>query len=368
MGRVPFYLLQLPRFYKETGISDIILFLVGLGIVITVFVVVNRAKAKSKSQVFTTGMVDIFKSQGPYKRSALQKTISGSGLNLAQKKMLDFVMKNDNVGDPEYSLHTPELLDRHFKRAYEVILESAKTEKEAQEKLALLYSTRNILEAFTQSSNITSTGEIADKTDAIFMASGKEYPVKVVSSKGKYLVVERPVNAQGSPVPLTNGSKVSLSFFRKSGKAFLVESQVVGLLNKPEGSMVQLLHSNIISNSSKRRFRRRRISLPVIFHFVRLEKTGPRHETKLVVDKRKMDGSLMDISIGGCSILTKMSIPLGTRLKIEFTRGKTTSAALGQVLRTNQSGVNTTMYIKFLKISQSSLNAINTLVFDYAGV
>jgi hypothetical protein len=368
MGRVPFYLLQLPRFYKETGGSDIVLFLVGLGIVITILVMVNRAKAKSKSQVFTTGMIDIFNSQGQYKKSALRKTIGSSGLNYTQKKMLDFVMKSDNVSDPEYSLRTPELLDRHFKRAYEVILESARSEQEAQEKLAVLYSTRNILEAFTQSSNITSTQEIADRTDAIFIANGKEYPVKVVSSGGKFLVVERPVNAQGSPVPLANDSKVSLSFFSKSSKGFLVESRVAGLLNKPEGAMVQLFHSTLISNSSKRRFRRRRISLPVIFYFVRLEKAGPRNEPKLVVDKRKMDGSLMDISIGGCSILTKMSIPLGTRLKIEFARDKTTVAALGQVLRTNRSGVSTTMHIKFLKISRSSLNAINTLVFEYAGV
>jgi hypothetical protein len=279
--------------------------------------------------------------------------------------MLDFVMRNDNAADPEYSLHTPELLDRHFRRAYRAIQRSAKSEGDAQEKLSVFYSTRNILEAVTESSNVRSTRQIADKTDAIFIVNGKEYPVKVVSSRGTHLLVEHPTSALGALVPLSQDAKVSLSFFSKTSKAFLVESRVAGLFNRPEGPRVQLFHSSLVSASSKRRFRRRRISIPSNFYFVHLEK-GLRNETRLVVDKRKLSGSMMDISVGGCSILTKVSIPSGTRLKIEFAQGKMTVAVLGQVLRTNRSGLSTIMHIKFVKITQKSLNAINTLVFDYA--
>ncbi|MDR3193067.1 MAG: PilZ domain-containing protein [Treponema sp.] len=342
--------------------------MVGLGVVIVAFTIVNLIKAKSKSPVFTQGTVSVPKPQRRYSRSSIREVAHDLGLDKAQKKMLDFVMRNDNVSDPEYSLRTPELLDRHFRRAYRAIQRSAKSEEDVQEKLSVLYSTRNILEAVTQSNNITSTRQIADKTDTIFIANGKEYPVKVISSRGNYLLVEHPVNALGALVPLAQDGKVSLSFFSKSSRGFSVESRVAGLLNGPDGSRVQLFHSTLISGSSKRRFRRRRVSIPSSFYFVHLEKTGSRNETKLVVDKRKLSGNIMDISIGGCSILTKMSIPSGTRLKIEFVQDKTTVAALGQVLRTNRSGLSTIMHIKFLKISRKSLNAINTLVFEYADV
>jgi hypothetical protein len=366
---VSFYLLQLPQFYKETGSSDMVFFGVGLGIVIVALSIANLVKAKSKSPVFAgaEAVSAASKPQRKYRRSSLRQIANDVGLDKAQKKMLDFVMRNDNASDPEYSLRTPELLDRHFRRAYRAIQRSAKSEDDVQEKLSVLYSTRNILEAVTEGNNITSTRQIADNTDVIFIVNGREYPVKVISTRGNTLLVEHPANALGSPVPLAQDAKVSLSFFSKSSKGFSVESRVAGLVNGPEGPRVQLFHSTLISGSSKRRFRRRHISIPSTFYFVHLEKNGA-HETKMVVDNRKLSGSIMDISIGGCSILTKVSIPSGTRLKIEFYRGKTMVAALGQVLRTNRSGLSTIMHIKFLKISRKSLNAINTLVFEYSEV
>jgi hypothetical protein len=337
-----------------------------LGVVIVAFTIVNLIKAKSKSPVFTQGAAPL-RPRRRYSRSSFRQVVRELGLNKAQRKMLDFVMRNDNANDPEYSLRTPELLDRHFRRAYRAIQRSAKSEDDVQEKVAVLYSIRNILETLTAGNNITSTRQVAEKTDAIFTVNGKDYPVKVVSARGNHLVVDHPANALGSLVPLAQDEKVALSFFSKSSKGFSVESRVAGLLNESGGARVQLFHSTLISGSSKRRFRRRHTSIPSNFYFVHLEK-GARNETKMVVDRRKLSGSIMDISIGGCSILTKVSIPSGTRLKIEFAQGKAMVTALGQILRTNRSGLSTIMHIKFLKISRKSLNAINTLVFEYAEI
>ncbi|MDR0451255.1 MAG: PilZ domain-containing protein [Treponema sp.] len=368
MGGVSFYLLQLPQFYKETGTRDIVFFGVGLGAVIVIFTVMNLVKNKSKSPVFSKGTVAVSKPHRRYSRSSIREVARNIGLDNAQKKMLDFVMRNDNVSDPDYSLRTPELLDRHFRRAYRAIQRSAKQEDDIQEKLSVFYSVRNILETVTEGNNITSTRQIADKTDAILIVNGKDYPVKVVSARGNTLLVEHPTTALGSLVPLAQDGKVTLSFFSKSSKGFSVESRVAGFLDKAEGPRVQLFHSTMISGSSKRRFRRRHINVPSNFYFVHLERAGSRNETKMVVDKRKLSGSIKDISIGGCSILTKVSIPSGTRLKIDFSQGRSTVVALGQVLRTNRSGLSTIMHIKFLKISRKSLNAINTLVFEYTEV
>ena len=102
------------------------------------------------------------------------------------------------------------------------------------------------------------------------------------------------------------------------------------------------------------------------FYLVYLEQ-GPRGEKKMVGDKRRLTGNILDISLGGCSIKTSAPVNSGTRLKIEFTQGtKMTIAALGQVLRTNRSGATTIMHVKFLKIPRRSMNAINALVYEYA--
>jgi hypothetical protein len=95
--------------------------------------------------------------------------------------------------------------------------------------------------------------------------------------------------------------------------------------------------------------------------------TGRKKTRKMTVDSRRFTGTIMDVSIGGCSIRTNASVPLGTRLKIEFDYlDKMIIAALGQVLRINRSGaINTIMHIKFIKMPRKTMNAVNALVYEY---
>jgi hypothetical protein len=75
----------------------------------------------------------------------------------------------------------------------------------------------------------------------------------------------------------------------------------------------------------------------------------------------------MDISIGGCAIKTIAPVSSGARLKIEFVMGDDVQvAALGQVLRTNRTGMNTFLNIRFLKVPRKSMNTINAFVYEYA--
>jgi hypothetical protein len=95
--------------------------------------------------------------------------------------------------------------------------------------------------------------------------------------------------------------------------------------------------------------------------------SGRKKVRKMTVDSRRFNGTILDVSMGGCSIRTNASIPPGTRLKIEFDYlDKMIIAALGQVLRINRSGaVSTIMHIKFIKVPRKTMNAINALVYEY---
>ncbi|MDR0623506.1 MAG: flagellar brake protein [Treponema sp.] len=297
----------------------------------------------------------------------LYRLANNIGLDRDQTKMLEFILKTDNVTDPVRSINSPALLDRHFKRAYRIIERSANTEEEAQQRLALLFSTRNILEsANSGGGSVASTRQVAEKAAAVITIGQESYPVKVISTKGDNLVVENPKNALGTPIRLPRGGKITLSFFTKSSKGFSFESRILGTADSPEGPVLQLVHSSQIKRLSQRRYRRRQTVIAAVFYFVYVEETGHRKEKKMVVDKRRLTGNIMDISIGGCSIKTNMSVPSGTRLKIEFIHSNNMHVAvLGQVLRTNRTGVSTIMHIKFLRVPRRSMNAINALVFEY---
>jgi hypothetical protein len=128
---------------------------------------------------------------------------------------------------------------------------------------------------------------------------------------------------------------------------------------------VQLAHSGEIKRLSNRRFRRRQIVISTNYYLVHMEGSGKKN-TKMIVDKRRFTGNIMDISIGGCSIKTNTPVSVRQRIKIEFTcKDGNTVATLGEILRTNRTGVNTVMHIKFLKVPRRSLNSINAMVYEY---
>ncbi|MDR3247437.1 MAG: PilZ domain-containing protein [Treponema sp.] len=336
---------------------------IAMGIVIIVVVIVNLVRKRM-------GIGDSAFSVAPkarINRSGLNKLSHSVGLDSTQSKMLGFVMKNDGVIDPERVMQSSDLLDRHFRRAYNAIERTTRSDDETQQKLSVLFSTRNILEASTGgNSGVTTTRVITENTPAVLILDGNSYPIRVISARGAYLIVENPTNAMGEPLTVTRNKPITLSFFTKSSNGFSVNSTVFGTSKTPSaGKVLQVVHSTAIKSLSQRRFRRRQTAAPLEFHLVRLEPGQKRHEQKMVVDKRKALGTILDISIGGCSVQTSSAISAGVRLKLDFLAGKKHVVALGEVLRTNRNRSGTIMHIKFLKVPRKSMNLINALVFEY---
>jgi len=174
--------------------------------------------------------------------------------------------------------------------------------------------------------------------------------------------VENPRSSSGNILRLSRGSKASLAFFTKSSKGFSVETRILGSVETANGPALQLAHSGEIKRLSNRRFRRRETVITANFYFVSTD----GFSKKMIVEKRRCSGDIMDISIGGCSIKTSIPVRTGQRLKIEFTRDdNSVVAALGEVLRIDRKGLSTIIHVKFLKVPRRSLNSINAMVYEY---
>jgi c-di-GMP-binding flagellar brake protein YcgR len=181
-------------------------------------------------------------------------------------------------------------------------------------------------------------------------------------------LVDCPRNAIGTLIRFPRGTRVNLAFFTKTSKGFSFDSQVLGMADTSIGPALQLSHVGRAKSMTQRRFRRRMASLSCDYYIVRFEDLKNKKPPKMVVDHRRMTGTVTDISIGGCAIKTQTSVQAGARLKIQFDFSKSALpiAVLGQVLRINRSGIaNTIMHIKFLKVPRKAMNAINSLVFEY---
>jgi c-di-GMP-binding flagellar brake protein YcgR len=110
------------------------------------------------------------------------------------------------------------------------------------------------------------------------------------------------------------------------------------------------------------------VAVKSAFRLVTLEESGfgRKKTVKMIVDRRGYNGTILDISLGGCAIRTGAGIKAGSRLKIEFQHASSPLVAvLGQALRLNRSAMDTIMHIKFLKVPGRTMNVINAIVYEY---
>jgi c-di-GMP-binding flagellar brake protein YcgR len=292
---------------------------------------------------------------------ALHRIARNIGLNNEQSSMLNYIFKLDQVTEPEKSINSPQLLDRHFRRAYRII-ENSGTDAENQRKLAVLFSTRNMLEN-SVIGGFTSTRQMKDDTTLILNTGKEKINVNVVNTKGEQIAVEAPKNVLGSPIKIQRGTRLTVLFFNKSNKGFSFETRVTGYSSQNGHPTMLLAHSNQLRFLAQRRYRRRQMIIACYLHLVYVEGSGKKQ--RLIVDKRRLQGSIADISVGGCSMKILAPVQVGARFKIEFMQGDSNVAALGQVLRSNRTGMNTIIHVKFLKIPQKSMNIINAFVYEY---
>ncbi|MCL2190363.1 MAG: PilZ domain-containing protein [Treponema sp.] len=345
--------------------------LIGLVVLVGIFIVISALVNRGKIAALNDGYVPGKHRRRGFSSFALNRIANNIGLDREKAKMLEFVLRNDNVADPMKSIDSPDLIDRHFKRAYRLIEKTSISDDELNNRLSVLFATRNIIEtyAYAETATISSTRQIQENTAAIIILgdNSQNYPTRIISSQSDVLVVEHPSNSNGRPVTINKGSKVTLAFFTKSSKGFSVTSRVIGSIETMNRNILKLAHSNKIKKLSSRRFRRRQTAISTSFYLVKVAMSDNGKGNRLIVDKRKFAGNILDISVGGCSIRTSAPIRPGQKVKVEFTQDDNfVVAALGEVLRTNRTGYNTVMHLKFLKIPRKSLNFINAMVYEYA--
>ena len=301
---------------------------------------------------------------------AMQRISKKYRLSHDQSKALEFVLKSASVNDPERVIENPEALDKHFKRTFRQMENSASSDEEAQQKMALLFSVRNAIDIqHNISTGSSSSQRVSSGMSAVLSVNQDSFAVKVISVKTDIVLVDCPRNDSGNIVKFPKGTRVNLAFFTKSSKGFSFDSQILGMTETSFGPAVQLTNSREVKSMTQRRFRRTNAALNCDFFLVHLEESKGRKPPRMVVEERRFQGSLTDISIGGCAIKTGYSVPAGSRLKIEFdvSRGAMPVPVLGQVLRINRSGISSSIiHIKFLKVPRKTMNAINTLVFEYS--
>ena len=362
---MPLFLLQFERMvFKEDNPVEawVIGITIGVAVVITIIYYLTRSHV-SRSVVGGGG--GAVTAPRRFRLFAMRRLASAYGLKRKQRKLLDYIFRIGGVSDPEATMRNSATLDRLFKNAYRVFTRSGKIE-ENQERIANLFYLRNIIEAIGDPFG-SSTGGLAANNHVIINSGRDSHHVRVLSSQGQNLVTEHPKNALGTPVRFNRGSRISLSVFDKSNSGFTQDAQITGTGTSSSPGL-QIALTGRQKPLTKRKSRRRDTNIRCEFFLVNLKVsgTGRRKKSSLVVDNRRFLGNIMDISVGGCALKAKAPVPVGSRMKINIGQDRSQISVLGQVLRTNRSGLaGVDIHIRFLKVPRRAFNSINSIVFRF---
>jgi len=361
------YLFLLQTYFKSDNPMEGRILIIAIAAIVVISVFSYFIRHGVSSSVAGKGKKGSGVTPRKFNAFTLRRIASSYGLDNEQKKLLEYVFRNDSVTDPERVMKTPALLDRHFKHTFRIIEKNSSTDEESQERLAMLFSLRNVIESSSGTGD-DSTVRLSENTQALLVCGKDSYPVKVLKTKGQTAVVEYPRNALGTPIRMSKGTKVALSFFTKSRNGFSYDGTVNGAVHTDRGQGLQITHTGKMKPLVKRKFKRRTIDVPCELYFVKVEETGTgkKKTAKLVVDTRRYIGMIKDISIGGCALKSSAPIQIGSRLKINIDYDDNYAInVLGQVIRTNRSSAGTIIHVKFLKVPRRAFNSISTLVFGY---
>lgn len=169
------------------------------------------------------------------------------------------------------------------------------------------------------------------------------------------------------PKPL---EKISLVFEAADGMPYTLESRIVRFQEGKEGKkQVIVIHSDKIAPLQKRAQERIDMNAPCKFNSVKssTDKKGKSEQIIFTVAEKDYDGTLEDISAGGCKLSTNLPIKAGQyiNVKADFNK-KQTDSAIGIIVRTTKRSDNIfVLHIRFLQIDLAVVNRINAMVIHY---
>jgi c-di-GMP-binding flagellar brake protein YcgR len=192
------------------------------------------------------------------------------------------------------------------------------------------------------------------------------FVVDVNKNVEEYLGIGVPILPPGKMVPW-NKKKVNCSYWKDDDASYNFASKVTNIVVEEEVHSICLKHTDRIERVQKRRHPRKSLRLPVLFSRVKIIMEGEKK--KAVVDNKDSHwGTIVDISVGGCSVETAIPIDKNNYVKTMFDlREEYKVVAYGKVKRIERNAARKTwiMHVQFTKIDKRYKNEIYAILYNY---
>ena len=234
-----------------------------------------------------------------------------------------------------------------------------------------LFSLRKKLLKVYQQKIIIKTSRAIDENTTFTYTVTKGFHHKIVlkESTPDGLILELPQSLTNSPDKPAALSKIALIFEAKDGSPYEFETRVVRYQQGKNGEQQMItVHTDKLTPLQKRQAERIELRLPCKFSSVKVQNEGKKKDVIYTPSEKEYDGTLEDISVGGCRIITNLTIKAEQYIYLSGPfNGSYTDNAIGAIVRTTKRSDNVyILHIKFIKIDVAAVNRIQARVYGYS--
>lgn len=314
------------------------------------------------------GMGGTNRSGGSFK---LRRTCRDYGLDTQEYRILKTAIKKQKLGNPAALFTNGNYLNGCLKK---IIKEIDGFNIDPNQKETLRAQIFDLKQKITmnkpgEDKKLTTQSLPANQPAIIQSRTFPPFHAEIVGKTGSWVVMELPRDSHGDFVQYKPGERVKVQFVKEGGKVYSFVT-TVNDLREVEGEMRLLLdHTDTVKKVQLRKSPRKDFQRPVFFYKVEIiqEGSGRKAKRQASVNKsRRYSGTMLDISAGGCAVLTRSPLPKGEIVMVAFdiSSGNTVNV-FGKIRNLQRDRSGTLMRMAFTKVSTKTMNSIKSLVFGF---
>lgn len=362
-------LFQITYFWKDTAksASDVRLLLIVILVlfaVILIYTVIDYLVKKSKES--STGKLQTPKQVS---QRSLQRSAQSSGFSGIESEFLAFYAQKLAVYNYRDILKDKDKFDRFLRDIYHYIEKNSKTEQEAEELKKKLFMIREAHSfRLHASKTLRSTHEIPKLTPLSLVTNrDAHYATILLANESDGLYVEYPRDAFGDFIKFPSGTKLTVYFYTGNHAGFQIKTKITDKIKSKATAMLKLKHTHTITALPYRKHDRKTVRMECSLYRTVVKTISSGNSTKKILqsDTTPLPGILTDISAGGVSFHSTLSMMPGDIIKIEFNPGMGRRLAYISIVRVNRIKNGFLYHAKFIKIDPKTTNEIYALVYGY---
>ncbi|MDR1894819.1 MAG: PilZ domain-containing protein [Spirochaetales bacterium] len=354
---------ELTPMINSGGPQAVIGFSIGLGAVILLIFLGSLSSRRSAKTRISSAPAKV-------KKVSLKRQGEALGLSKTHIEAIENILERNPGINRNLALSNPAILDKILQAGMEEIEEQGASEPVKEKEKLILFQIKQIVERNSRTpAGIKGSRNFSPGLKLVLSTEAKvRLSTRILSVLKEGLALEIPRDSKtGAPVKLHKGMNLAVFYWKANGQGFSFPSKALGYVRTRGIDALLIKHSSTVTEATQRRFRRKALQRPCYFYPVRIVTlgTGKAQEKKAMIEgQRGTLGTVLEVSSGGCSIKTSAPLARGELIKVDFeTEKKNSISAYGKVVNYSKESIGGTMHIQFTRVSQQSVNRINSFIY-----